>query len=178
MTKQNEFDVTIKAAGIDIHRKVDDDIGRRIVSILLGAEEADQNETTANGDHTAGNAGSKMERHPAAGSREAFFAELKNGKPSDNALATAAYHYSQYGSTEFSVEEMRELADDVGVTVPERLDMTYVQAKRNGHRLFRRGGRGAFRPTVHGEAFFKEAYKVSKGTNRKPIDVIKGFQEP
>jgi hypothetical protein len=71
------------------------------------------------------------------------------------------------------VDEMRELADDVGVTVPERLDMTYLQAKRKGNRLSRRGGRGAFRPTVHGEAFFKEAYKVTKGTSRKSVDAVK-----
>ena len=135
------------------------------MSILLGAAENGKDEN-----HTGDKAGGKEERSPAADGREAFFAGLKNGKPSDNALATAAYHYSQYGSAEFAVDEIRELANDVGVTVPERLDMTYLQAKRKGNRLFRRGGRGAFRPTVHGEAFFKETYKIKKGTSRKSID--------
>jgi hypothetical protein len=115
----------------------------------------------------------KAEQSSAPRSREAFFAQLKNGKPSDNALAMAAYHYSQHGCVEFSVDEMRDLADDVGVTVPERLDMTYLQAKRKGNRLFRRGGKCAFRPTVHGETFFKDAYKVVKGTNQKPARVGK-----
>ena len=172
MNKQNEFDIKIQAAGIDIHRKVPENIGSRIVSILIGGEGNGQTETDVKGDASS-NASGKVDRPSTPSSREAFFAALKNHKPSDNALATAAYHYSQYGSAEFTVEEMRELMDDVGVTVPERLDMTYLQAKRNGNRLFRRGSRSAFRPTVHGEAFFKEAYKVSKGTNRGPDDAVK-----
>src|SRR5439155_1933162 len=86
MTRQNEFDVTIKAGGIDIDRKVDEDVGRRIVSILLGAAENGKDEN-----HTGGDSAGKAERPSAAVGREAFFAGLKNGKPSDNALATAAY---------------------------------------------------------------------------------------
>ena len=171
MSKENEFDVSVKAAGINIHRKVDEKTGRRIVSIMLGGAGGDQDQAVESTEHLGGDSPSKAAR-PLA-SREAFFAGLKNGKPSDNALAVAAYHYSQYGSAEFTVDEMQELADDVGVTVPERLDMTYVAARRKGNNLFRRGGKGAFRPTVHGEAFFKQTYKVSKGTGRKPAEPVK-----
>jgi hypothetical protein len=166
MTKQIEFDIKIQAAGIDIHRKVDERIGRRIVSILIGGEETGEGDEAAKvGTDLHGNG--KTDRSLLSDTREKFFAALKNEKPSDNALATAAYHYSRYGSAEFTVDEMRDLADDVGVTVPERLDMTYLQAKGKGNHLFRRGSRGAFRPTVHGEAFFKEKYKVRKGNQPK-----------
>ena len=171
MSKQNEFDVKIKGVGIDIHRKVHENIGRRIVSILLGGVGGDQNQDTESTDHPVDDTPGGAERAPA--NREAFFAGLKNDKPSDNALAVAAYHYAQYGSSEFTVDEMQELADDVGVTVPERLDKTYLAARRKGNSLFRRGGRGAFRPTVHGEAHFKRTYKVSKGTSRKPTAPVK-----
>jgi hypothetical protein len=62
---------------------------------------------------------------------------------------------------------MEALAKEVGVTIPERLDMTFLQAKRHGKKLFLRAGKKAFRPTVHGETFFKKTYQVSKGTQQK-----------
>jgi hypothetical protein len=165
MTNENKFEIRVKAAGVNIHRKVDEKVGRRVVSILLGGAEAGSSEddsvTVSNG------TGKRENRQAAPHNREAFFAERDSAKPSDNALATAAYHYSEYGSAGFTIDEMRQLADDVGVTIPERLDMTYLQAKRNGNRLFRRGGRNAFRPTVHGESFFKQTYNVQKGTGQK-----------
>jgi hypothetical protein len=40
MIKPNAFDITVKAAGIDIRRKVDESVGSRIVSIILGREES------------------------------------------------------------------------------------------------------------------------------------------
>jgi hypothetical protein len=99
--------------------------------------------------------------------RTGFFSKHSHDKPADNVILLAAYHYSKYGSTSFTVDEMKALANEVGLTVPERTDMTFLQAKRNGKSFFLRAGRGAFRPTVHGEAFFKETYKVSKGTQQK-----------
>lgn len=167
MSAANEFDIKIQAPGIDIHRKVNESVGRRIVSILIGGGDAGAVADDADGEPDSA-AKSKSPQSKASTTREGFFEALKNGKPSENALAAAAYYYSQYGSAEFSVDEMRDLADDVGVTVPERLDMTYLSATREGNRLFRRGGRGAFRPTVHGEAFFKQTYNVRKGTSQKP----------
>ena len=106
-------------------------------------------------------------RDQKPGDIESFFSALADGKPADNAIAIAAYHYSQYGSATFTTEEISEIAKDVGLTVPERLDMTFVQGKREGKTLFRRAGRGAFRPTVHAEAFFKMTYRVAKGTKQK-----------
>ncbi len=166
MIKPDQFDIKIQATGIDIHRKVSESVGRRIVSTLIGYEEGNSPDNGNEDEADPGGSGN-AERRRTSDTCEQFFAALKTEKPSDDALATAAYHYSLYGSGEFSVDEMRELADDVGVTVPERLDMTYLQVKRNGNRLFRRGTRGAFRPTVHGEAFFKQTYNVRKGTAQK-----------
>ncbi len=100
---------------------------------------------------------------------DGFFSKLKQGKPSDNALAVAGFHYSLYGSEEFTADEIRDIADQVGITVPERVDMTYKNAQREGKSLFRRSGNG-FRPTVHGELFFKKTYQVNKGTKNKPVD--------
>jgi hypothetical protein len=100
--------------------------------------------------------------------RESFFTKFDHDKPSDNVLLVSAYFFSQYGGAEFSIDEIESIANEVGVTIPERPDMTLLKAQRDGKNLFCRGGRGAFRPTVHGEAFFKKTYQVSKGTRQKP----------
>ena len=96
-----------------------------------------------------------------------FIATFDHEKPSDNAKLIAAYYYREYGSAAFSLDEVRETAEDVGVTIPARLDMTLQGAVKDGKKLFRRAGRGKFKPTVHGEKYMKDTYKVSKGTKKK-----------
>jgi len=98
---------------------------------------------------------------------EAFFSKFNHDKPSDNALSVAAYLYSRFGVSVFTIEEIRELANDVGLTIPDRVDMTFTAAKRSGKALFRRAGKGEFRPTVHGEAYLKTTYDVKKGNAKK-----------
>jgi len=99
--------------------------------------------------------------------RETFFSRHEHDKPSDNADLLAAYHFKEYGSAGFSLAEIRELAAAVGVTVPERIDMTFKQATHDGKKLYQSAGRGMYKPTVHGEAFFKKTYSVSKGRKKK-----------
>jgi SNF2 family DNA or RNA helicase len=98
----------------------------------------------------------------------AFFEGIQHDKPAENGIALAAFYYSQYGSVDFTIAEMNSLSRDVGVTIPERLDMTYLTAQRDGKNLFRRSGRGAFKPTVYGEAHFKKTYQATKGRKAKP----------
>ena len=38
----------------------------------------------------------------------------------------------------------------------------------NGKQLFVSAGRGQFKPTVHGEIYLKNSYKVKKGTKTRP----------
>jgi hypothetical protein len=99
--------------------------------------------------------------------REAFFSKFETDKPADNAHLLAGYLYSQYGSAQFSIDEIKALATEVGLIVPDRVDMTIRNSQREGKHLFQATGRGMFRPTVHGELFFKSAYRVSKGTQVK-----------
>lgn len=99
---------------------------------------------------------------------DAFFLKFNHDKPSDNALLVVAWHYNQFGLAPFSGDEIRKLADDVGITVPERVDMTIANAKNDGKSCFTRAGKGLFRPTVHGEARLKRTYGVKKGTQPKP----------
>ena len=99
--------------------------------------------------------------------RESFFRQFDQNKPSDNALLIAAYLYSQYGTSPFSSEDITELASDVGITIPSRCDMTFKKATKKGKKLFTKTGRGKYKPTVHGEAFLKDTYKVNKGRKTK-----------
>jgi len=103
-------------------------------------------------------------------SREDFFTKFDHDKPADNVLLITAYLYSQYGNANFSLNEIRELADDVGVTIPARIDMTLKMASRDNKYLFTSASRNKYNPTVHGEKCFKESYGVKKGRLKKEED--------
>jgi hypothetical protein len=103
-----------------------------------------------------------------AGAAE-FFAKFPEGKPSDNAVSIAAFIYSQYGAEPFKLDDMRETAKSVGLTIPTSLDMTLKQAQRDGKLLFQHTGRSEFKPTVHGELYFKKTYQVTTGTKKRPV---------
>ena len=113
---------------------------------------------------------SEDEEEANGGDAAAFFAKIEHSKPKDNAVALAAYHYKQYGTAPFSTEEIKTLADEVGLTIPSRLDMTFKGSRRNGKSLFRAIGTGKFSPTVKGEEHFKETYKIKKGKKPKPAE--------
>jgi len=98
---------------------------------------------------------------------EKFFSKLDHEKPSDNAFSIAANHYSQYGKEAISYEEIRVIADKVGITIPERVDMTFKAAQDKGKNLFQSGGRGKTKPTVHGEKYLKDTFGVKKGNKKK-----------
>jgi hypothetical protein len=97
-----------------------------------------------------------------------FFAKFPDGKPSDNAVLIAAHLYGQYGAEAFKLDEIREIARSVGLTIPTSLDMTLKQAQRDGKSLFQHSGRGEYKPTVHGELYFKKTYQVTAGKKRLP----------
>ena len=100
-------------------------------------------------------------------SAEGFYSSFSHDKPADNAVLIAAGHYAQYGSEPFSLDEIRDTAAAVGLTIPERLDMTLKSATREGKALFRPEERGRYRPTVHGEMFFRKTYNVTKGSGKR-----------
>lgn len=106
-------------------------------------------------------------RDSAGQSEEEFFGAFEHDKPADNAKLIAAWFYREYGAEPFSLDEVRTKADDVGITIPARVDMTFQAAKDKGKKLFARAGTGKFKPTVHGEANLKTTYSVKKGTKKR-----------
>jgi hypothetical protein len=99
-----------------------------------------------------------------------FFATRDTTKPSDAIRVIAAYHYAQYGNESFTLDYVRETANAVGLTIPTQPNKTIVTAAEKGKKIFTSKGRNQYSPTVHGEAFFKETYKVIKGKKPKPAE--------
>lgn len=93
-----------------------------------------------------------------------FYASFNPKKPADSALVLAGWIYTQQGSTPFSLEELRSLFDEVGVSCPARIDMTLRNCTRSGKALFQNsGGHGNYRPTVYGENHFKTQMNIRPG---------------
>jgi len=115
-------------------------------------------------------ASTKPSRKVGGDTEEEFFGAFDHDKPADNARLIAAYFYREYGAEPFSLDEVRQKASEVGITIPARIDMTFLQAKDKGKKLFLRAGTGNFKPTVHGEASLRAAYSVKKGTKKRPGD--------
>ena len=128
--------------------------------------------TAAGADHSIPS--KKGAPHPpskgSAQTMDDFFASSAHDKPSDNVRQIAAFHYREFGTEPFSINEIRKVATDVGITIPQRVDMTLEQAMAKGKKLFARAGTGKFKVTVHGEAYLKSTYGVSKGT-KKPVPI-------
>lgn len=103
-----------------------------------------------------------------------LFTQFDHEKPSDNVRLIAAHFFREYGSEPFLVDEVKALAAETGLTVPDRVDMTLANATEKGKKLFVAAGRGKFKPTVHGEAFLKSTYGVKKGTNTRPAGGSEG----
>jgi len=82
----------------------------------------------------------------------------------------AAWHYREFGVAPFSYKEIKELSDDAGLTIPDRLDMTLRNAQKEGKHSFTSAGRGKMKPTVHGEKRLKDTYHITKGNKKKPTE--------
>jgi len=122
--------------------------------------------------HTQGEPGTSVDREAEvadAADAADFFTSLETTKPSEAALAVAAYYYLQYGKSPLTAAKAKEVAAQVGLIVPDHIYMTYKSAQREGKKLFSRGKDG-FIPTVHGEKFFRDTYKVKKGTLSLPVE--------
>jgi hypothetical protein len=99
-----------------------------------------------------------------------FFQKHESEKDSENVRACAAWWYSQYGNAWFNPnKDLRALADEHGLTVSTRIDMTIRQMRRDDKPLFRQRG-ASYSPTPHGERYLKKTFGVTKGTGTPPVE--------
>jgi len=106
-----------------------------------------------------------------ASSAESFVRSQPNvlDRPAEAVKAIAAWWFSQYGSAPITRMNVETIAENIGVTIPDRPDATLRQMKHDGRDVFRSAGRGAFVPTrPHGELYFQVQYEVSKGRKSAP----------
>jgi hypothetical protein len=96
-----------------------------------------------------------------------FFNRSEKLKPAESAYLCAAYHYSKYGPAAFSLDELRNIAKETGVVLPDRLDMTLKQAGNGGKKLFQSAGRDAYKPTASAGVLFNERWAVKPGKAAK-----------
>ncbi|MCK4872855.1 MAG: hypothetical protein KAS72_09035 [Phycisphaerales bacterium] len=99
-----------------------------------------------------------------------FISKSGQDKPSDNVKLLVAWLYSQYGKYSMSMDSIRELADESGLTLPNRIDMTIKSAKDKGKLLFRSTKRSHYQLTTQGELYVKQTYNVGKGTKPREAE--------
>jgi hypothetical protein len=100
---------------------------------------------------------------------DSFFGDREMKLPKDAALGIAGYLYAQYGTEPFTLKEVEEVADKVGLTIPDRLYMTFSGSRRDGKDLFRNTKKG-WVPTVRGQKALKDEVGVTKGRKKRPVD--------
>jgi hypothetical protein len=110
----------------------------------------------------------KHENHGGEVALEALISAHPQNEPSENVNLLAAYWYGKYGVAPFTLDNIRTAADEGGLTVPGRIDMTLKQAKDDGKKLYQSAGRGLFKPTVPGELYLKKTFNVRKGSGTPP----------
>lgn len=99
-----------------------------------------------------------------------FFSDFSHKRPFENVHLIVAWYFSQFGNFPITTKLLRQKANDVGLTIPERPDATMRNARKKGKNLYHKQGNG-YAPTVYGEADLKEIYKVSKGTKTLPSEL-------
>ena len=100
---------------------------------------------------------------------ESFFNRDENLKPSDYVQLCAAYHYKRFGMVSFRVNDLRDIANEAGFVIPDRLDMTLKQATNKGKKLFQAAGKGSFKPTTQAALMFREKWNVKPGKEAKKV---------
>jgi hypothetical protein len=99
-----------------------------------------------------------------------FFSGREIKKPAAAVYAATGYLYSQYGSVPFTTKDIQDLADQVGLTVPGRIDRTLRTAQRNNKAVFRASKSGDWKVTTTGELVLKEMFGIEKGRKKRPVD--------
>jgi hypothetical protein len=87
----------------------------------------------------------------------------------DEPFLCAAYHYSIYGIAPFSLDELRNIAKEAGVVLPNRVDMTLRQAGKGSKKLFHSAGRDLYKPTAAAGLVFKKKWDVKPGRRTKSV---------
>jgi hypothetical protein len=126
-------------------------------------------------EHGEGDQGGESDSAPTTGDLAGLVDKYgSNDKPSENARLLSAWWFSQHGTAPFSMKCIKETAASTGLTIPSSPAMTFRQATEKGKALYQALGKGGLvKPTVVGESYFRNTYKVKKGTKAPPTTTPK-----
>jgi hypothetical protein len=144
---------------LNVLADVDQEIGRRAVLTAFMAKGWVAHDFQTKSEASVSPDGVPRRAQPAV----AFFDRGEPLKPAENALLCCAYHYAQYGSQAFSLDQVRDIARDAGLVLPDRVDMTLKGAGKDGKKYFQPAGKGSFKFTSHGELYVQGRWEVRPG---------------
>ena len=132
---------------------------------ISGGTVNDDDETEDNEDN---NGEIKPRRDGGAFDVEKLVEEHESDNEADNVYLCLAIFYARHGRAPFAMPQLKAIAQEVGLAIPDRHDNTIRTAKRDGKAVVRKGADGTWKITPGGEAFLKEQYTVTKGRDPVP----------
>ena len=84
-----------------------------------------------------------------------------NLRPGQKAAVVAYHLLKKNGATQFTLDELEKLYADIGLTPPDRFDMTLKSAIIKGSKLFKTAGRNTYALTFHGKELGKKISTAS-----------------
>ena len=155
--------------------KLDPSVRARAFDILTDI--AFEGTTTSSDDSTAPSAGKKSTRRSQSRATKhstddlgEFIDGFEHDKPADNLKLLIAWLYSKYGKYPMSLDSLKKLATEAGLTIPDKPDMTLKTASAKKKPMFQSPRRSHYQITTSGELVLKEKYGVKKGTNPLPAE--------
>lgn len=99
-----------------------------------------------------------------------FYSDNIQEKLSDTLYSIFARFYSFYGPVSISKKLIEQEASEVGLIIPKEWDSTLRGKRKNGKKLFVFEGKG-YKPTVLGEVYLRDKFKVGKGNETLPPEL-------
>lgn len=93
---------------------------------------------------------------------DALVEEHESDKDHENALLALAVYYARHGKGPFEMSALKDIADELKLTIPNRTDTFFKGHKRNGREVLRKQTDG-WKIMPSGETWLKETYGVTKG---------------
>jgi hypothetical protein len=82
----------------------------------------------------------------------------------ENALLVLAIIFMQHGRGPFTTSLVKSIATEQNLPIPQRVDVSFRNIKRDGSDLLRKGADGRWKITPAGENWIKETYSVKRGS--------------
>jgi hypothetical protein len=115
-----------------------------------------------------GGEGDKGASPPGAGSPpadvQALVDKFESHADIENALLVLAIIFMQHGRGPFTTSLVKSIATEHNLPIPQRVDVSFRNIKRDGSDLLRKGADGRWKITPAGENWIKGTYSIKRGS--------------